>query len=147
MILPASIFAYDTETDRLDPDDPESTYCALVQICPIDAQSVDDVTLFESDHAVDDFLAAFERTPYDCEMHCYNLGNYEFEWLRGALIRRGYHNIQMDRRRKLPPMTWRTIYDKAGVFRVDVVNGNRQSVKLAVGDLGSDKNSQALFER
>ena len=122
MILPASIFAYDTETDRLDPDDPETTYCALVQICPIDAQSVDDVTLFESDHAVDDFLAAFERTPYDCEMHCYNLGNYEFEWIRGALIRRGYHNIQMDRRRKLPPMTWRTIYDKAGVFRVDVVN-------------------------
>ena len=73
MILPASIFAYDTETDRLDPDDPETTYCALVQICPIDAQSVDDVTLIESDHAVDDFLAAFEKTPYNCEMHCYNL--------------------------------------------------------------------------
>lgn len=130
MILPSKIFSYDTESDRIDPQDPETTYCCLVQICPIDAQSVDNVTLFESDHAVDEFLAAFERTPYNCEMHCYNLGGYEFEWIRGALIRRGYRNILMDRRRKLPPMTWRTIYDKSGVFRVDVVNKEGYILKI-----------------
>ena len=44
----------------------------------------------------------------------------------------------MDRRRKLQPMTWRTIYDKAGVFRVDVVNQEGYVLKI--------KDDMKLFE-
>lgn len=130
MTLPKGIFAYDSETDRTDPEDPETTYCCLVQICSIDAQSIDEVILYEDRYAVDAFLDDFCQTMYPCEMHCYNLGGYEFEWLRGALIRKGFTYIEMDRKRKLPPMTWRAIYDKSGLFRMDITNSFGFTLKI-----------------
>lgn len=130
MTLPRGIFAYDSETDRTDPADPETTYCCLVQICSIDAQSIDEVILYEDRYAVDAFLDDFCQTMYSCEMHCYNLGGYEFEWIRGALIRKGFTHIEMDRKRKLPPMTWRAIYDKSGLFRMDITNAYGFTLKI-----------------
>lgn len=122
MPLTKAVFAYDTETDRIDPEDPESTYCCLVQICPIDAKSVNDVILYESDDAITDFLQDWESTSHKAEMHCYNLGNYEFEWLRGGLIKNGYRNVEWSKARKIPPHSWRVMYDTAGVFKMDICN-------------------------
>lgn len=135
MGLPSAPFAYDTETDRLDPDDPETTYCCLVQICAVDAADPSDSILIESEDAVGDFLDLLEDTSHDCEMHCYNLGNYEFEWLRGALIRKGYMNEDMPEgrsKRKLQPHSWRVMYDLAGVFKMEI--RNRDGYTLLIKD-------------
>lgn len=122
MGLPSSPFAYDTETDRIDPDDPETTYCCLVQICPADAAGLKDVVLFESDDAITDFLRAWEDTSHNCEMHCFNLGNYEFEWLRGGLIAGGYSNVEWTKAKKIKKHAWRVMYDVAGVFKMQISN-------------------------
>lgn len=119
MPTPDVILSMDTETDRIDREDPETTYCCLCQICKLDAKSPDDVILYESEDADRDMLLDLESWNCNVEMHVYNLA-YEFEWLRASLISLKYTNIPYDRRKKFPKHCWRAMYDKSGIFRVDV---------------------------
>ena len=120
MPAPSIILSMDTETDRIDIDDIETTYCCLCQICALNAKSPEDVKIYESEDADRDMLLDLEKWDRNIEMHVYNLA-YEFEWLRGSLISLKYKNIPYNRRKKLPSHCWRALYDKSGIFKMDIV--------------------------
>ena len=120
MGLPQS-FAYDTETDRKDKDDWECTKNCLVQVCSTTAASKKEVILYEGEDSIDQFLRAFEDTAYDCDCHAFNLGNYEYRWLKFALLRNGYVYTRAKRPKPKEFAIWG---DRSGVYKMLIVNAD-----------------------
>ena len=104
--------SYDTETGQTE----DGIRAVLVQICSTSARSPEETVLFMGPDAVGRFLDELERTPYDTDIHAYNL-RYEWSWLRPWVILKGY---QWSGQRKLSPGEWTVIEDTMAVYRVKI---------------------------
>ena len=111
MPLPSN-FAYDTETGLTE----DGIRTVLVQVCSTSARSTDEVVMFEGIDSIGQFLDAFEATPYDLDVHAYNL-KYEFSWIRPWIFLKGYTWTD---KRKLSPGEWNVMEDTMSVYRLKI---------------------------
>lgn len=132
-------FAYDTETDRsltipdrfwrhrdaaseeLQKLSIESTQTVLVQVCDIYASDISDVILFEGEDALRQFVREFEVTTYDTECHAFNLGKYEYSWLKNVLFDCGYVFQEKPRRdSQIEPGHFTIFADNQSVYQMKI---------------------------
>lgn len=110
-------FAFDTETDIMtEGDEPQ---LVMIQCCPISAVSRDEVILYEGIDCYDVFFNEFEETMWDCRCFMFNLGGYEFSYLKRVLIRR-YEFVKW--KGKLKKGQWSLIGDAFSTYAVKIVN-------------------------
>lgn len=125
MRLPSN-FAYDTETGQTE----DGIRTVLVQVCSTSARSPEETVIFEGVDSVGQFLDSLEETPYDMDVHAYNL-KYEWSWLRPWVFLREY---QWTDKRKLAPGEWSIIEDSMSVYRVKI-RGRNGSLMTITDDM------------
>ena len=133
--------AYDTETGLTD----DGIRTVLVQLCSTSARSPSEVVMFQGADAIGQFLDEFERTPYDLDIHAYNL-KYEWSWLRPWIILKGY---KWTDKRKLSPGEWTVMEDTMSVYRVKLRSKSGSSMEITddmkrVGPYKMEKVSQQV---
>ena len=138
-------FAMDTESDVYEDGEKKTR---LVQICPIDAVSLDDVRMFYGWDALSRFMDSFEETnskkQLDC--HVFNLGGYEFSHLWLEVLRDRYEYVD----KKVPGKgEWTAIADDKTVYQVLIRNQYGTVLKITddmrrMGNCSMKKASESI---
>lgn len=138
-------FAMDTESDVYEDGEKKTR---LVQICPIDAVSLDDVRMFYGWDALSRFMDSFEETnskkQLDC--HVFNLGGYEFSHLWLEVLRDRYEYVD----KKNPGKgEWTAVADDKTVYQVLVKNQYGTVLKITddmrrMGNCSMKKASESI---
>lgn len=121
MPLPSN-FAFDTETDRFGDD----VLTCMIQVCPISAGSLDDVSIILGLDCYERFLDRFEETQYNMDCHMYNL-DYEFKWLKHWLG--GYEFVPFSQKR-LARGQWTCSSDNMTTYCVKICNRHGKVLKI-----------------
>lgn len=127
-------FALDTESDRYVDGEKKTR---MVQICPVNAKSINDVRTYYGWDALHRFFDTFDETTraytfndsnvIDC--HVYNLGGYEFSHLWKECLRDRYEYTDA-----MHPKAgqWTALADDKSVYKVSV--RNRAGVLMNISD-------------
>lgn len=113
MSLFSKPFAFDTETDDVGEEEPRTV---LIQMCPVDATSEQDVVVLEGVDVFEQFLDRVEDTKHNMTCHSFNL---DYEWSR-------LENIVLKRytwaEKKLERGTFHVVADDKSVYELKIMN-------------------------
>ena len=118
MSLFSKPFAFDTETDDVGEEEPRTV---LIQMCPVDATSEQDVVVLEGVDVFEQFLDRVEETKHNMTCHSFNL---DYEWSR-------LENIVLKRytwaEKKLERGTFHVVGDEKSVYELKIISTVRSS--------------------
>ena len=125
MPLP-SCFSYDTETGLCEDG---MIRTVLVQLCPVDAGSMKEVTMIEGEDAIDRFFDLFEETSIPCDCHAYNL-SYEISWIIHVAKLR-YEWVDWRSAKKMRPGTYSVMEDPMACYAAKFCNSSGVIMKIS----------------